>query len=198
MTDGSDRRTFLKQGLALTAAAATPGAASGGGPAGSQAAPDPVLLRALAEVVLPSELGADGREAADRAFARWLDGYEPAFEVNHGYGTHEIVYGPAHPGPGWQAQLEALELEAGRRTGTGFEDLPLEGRRGLVERQLAGETGDLPSAARARHVAVGLLAHWATSSGAHDLAYRARIGRHACRGLEDLGTPPAPFPGEDG
>jgi hypothetical protein len=118
--------------------------------------------------------------------------------MNHGYGTHEIVYGPAHPGPGWQAQLEALDVEARRRTGTGFRDVPVEGRRALVERQLAGETGGLPSPARARHVAVGLLAHWATSSGAQDLAYRARIGRHACRGLADLGTPPGPLPGEQG
>jgi hypothetical protein len=149
-------------------------------------------------VVLPSELGADGRDVAVRAFERWLDGYEPAFEVNHGYGTHEIVYGPAHPGPGWQAQLEALELEARRRTDSGFGDLPLEARRALVLRQLAGEAGNLPSPPRARHVAVGLLAHWATSSGAHDLAYRASIGRHACRGLDDLGTPPAPFPGVGG
>lgn len=198
MTDGEDRRTFLKRGLALTAVAATTGAAPGGVSKGSQAAPDPFLLRALAEVVLPSELEIDGREAAVRAFERWLDGYEPAFEVNHGYGTHEIVYGPAHPGPGWQAQLEALDLEARRRADTGFQELPVEGRRNLVERQLAGETGGLPSPARARHVAVGLLAHWATSSGAHDLAYRARIGRHACRGLDDLGTPPAPLPGEGG
>ena len=198
MTDRKDRRTFLKQGLALTAAAATTGAAPGQHPGASQTAPDPLLLRALAEVVLPSELGTEGRESAVSAFERWLDGYEPAFEMNHGYGTHEIVYGPAHPGPGWQAQLEALDLEARRRTDTGFPDLPREGRRALVERQLSGEAGGLPSPARARHVAVGLLAHWATSSGAQDLAYRARIGRHACRGLEDLGTAPAPLSGEDG
>jgi hypothetical protein len=198
MTDRKDRRTFLKQGLALTAAAATTGAAHGEHPRVSQAAPHPLLLRALAEVVLPSELGAEGRESAVSAFERWLDGYEPAFEMNHGYGTHEIVYGPAHPGPGWQAQLEALDLESHRRADMGFLDLPVERRRALVERQLAGETGGLPSPARAWHVAVGLLAHWATSSGAQDRAYRARIGRHACRGLEELGTPPAPLPGREG
>ncbi|NNF14261.1 MAG: twin-arginine translocation signal domain-containing protein [Gemmatimonadetes bacterium] len=197
MSDGSDRRTFLKQGFAITAAAATTGAIPKDSSARPQVAPDPALLRALAELVLPSELGADGREAAVVAFEDWLELYEPAFEVNHGYGTHEIVYGPADPGPGWQAQLEAMDVEARRRAGTGFSELPPGERRALVERQLAGEGGGLPAPARARHVAVGLLAHWATSSEAHDLAYRARIRRHACRGLDDLGEPPPPLAGDE-
>ncbi|NNF28135.1 MAG: twin-arginine translocation signal domain-containing protein [Gemmatimonadetes bacterium] len=197
MSDGNDRRTFLKQGFAITAAAAATGAVPRDSRARPQAAPDAALLRALAGVVLPSELGDDGREAAVAAFEDWLELYEPAFEVNHGYGTHEIVYGPADPSPGWQAQLEAMDVEARRRAGTGFSELPLDERRALVERQLAGEGGGLPAPARARHVAVGLLAHWATSSGAQDLAYRARIRRHACRGLDDLGDPPAPLSGGD-
>ena len=197
MTDGSDRRTFLKQGFALTAAAATTGATPDPSREAPSAAPDPELLRSLAEVVLPSELGEQGREGAMRSFERWLEAYEPAFELNHGYGTHEIVYGPADPAPGWRAQLEAMDLEARRRTDSGFSDLPVEERRELVARQLSGEGGGLPSPARARHVAVGLLAHWATSSSAHDLAYRARIGRHRCRGLDDLGEPPPPISGDD-
>ncbi|MDH3223306.1 MAG: hypothetical protein OEO23_06290, partial [Gemmatimonadota bacterium] len=150
MSDGSDRRTFLKRGLVLTTAAATTAAVPGGAaPGGSESiqpapVPDPLVLRAVAEVVLPGELGEDGRERAVRAFERWIESYEPAFEMNHGYGTHEIVYGPAHPGPGWQAQLEALDVEARRRTGDGFATLPVDGRRALVERQLAEEDGDLP------------------------------------------------------
>jgi hypothetical protein len=133
-----------------------------------------------------------------RAFERWLERYEPAYEVNHGYGTHEIVYGPAHPGPGWEAQLRALDIEARKRTGRGFAALPTADRRLLVERQLRGAEGRLPSPARAAHVAVGLLAHWAGSSEAHDLAYRARIGPQRCRGLQGLGEPPPPLgPGEE-
>ncbi|MEJ2540500.1 MAG: hypothetical protein P8188_11095, partial [Gemmatimonadota bacterium] len=92
--------------------------------------------------------------------------------------------------------LEAMDLEARQRTGSGFAALSLATRRGLVERQLTAEDDRLPAPARARHVAVGLLAHWAGSSQAHDLAYRARIGRHGCRGLEDLGTPPVPLEGD--
>ncbi len=202
MSDGSDRRAFLKRGLALTTAAATTAAVPGGAAQGSSQAPpppvvpDPLVLRALAEVVLPGELGEDGRERAVRAFERWLESYEPAFEMNHGYGTHEIVYGPAHPGPGWRAQLEALDVEARRRTGSGFAALSHDGRRPFVERELSGEDGDLPSPARARHVSLGLLAHWASSSEANDLVYRARIGRHVCRGLDDLGEAPPPFSGD--
>lgn len=207
MNEGSDRRTFLKRGVLLTTAAATTGAAGAADvtpdaraadarPTRSAGVPDPVLLRALAEVVLPSELGAQGREGAVRSFERWIDTYEPAFEMNHGYGTHEIMYGPAHPGPGWEAQLEAMDVEARSRAGTGFSALSLEERRIMLERQLSGERGGLPAPARAHHVAVGLLAHWASSSEAHDLAYRSRIRRQVCRGLEGLGGPPPPLSGD--
>lgn len=195
MTDGTDRRSFLKKGLALTAAAATTGAVHERAQVDSSAVPNPTLLRAVADIVLPDELGEEGREEAVAAFELWLDDYEAAYEVNHGYGTHEIVYGPPDPGPGWQAQLEALDVEARRRHGLGFAELPLEDRRAMIERQLSGAGGGLPSPARADHVAVGLLAHWAGSSEAQDLAHRARIGRHLCRGLDDLGTPPRALPG---
>ncbi|MBW3535903.1 MAG: gluconate 2-dehydrogenase subunit 3 family protein, partial [Gemmatimonadetes bacterium] len=184
---GGDRRSFLKKGALLSAAAAAGGVA----PASAEAveprvpaAPDPTILRALAEVVLPSALGPEGRERAVGAFEGWLERYEPAYEVNHGYGTHEIVYGPAHPGPGWEAQLRALDIEARKRTGRAFVELAVAERRKMVERQLEGAAGRLPSPARAGHVAVGLLAHWAASSDAHDLAYGARIGPQRCRGLQ--------------
>lgn len=189
-----DRRSFLKLGAMLSAAAAggaIPAGARGAGTAPS--APDPALLRALAEVVLPGELGADGRERAVGALERWLEAYEPAFEMNHGYGTHEIAYGPPHPGPGWEAQLRALDVEARKRTDRGFAELDPEARETLVRRHLRGLDGRIPSPARAGHVAVGLLAHWAGSRDAHDLAYRARIGRQRCRGLAGLGEPPPPL-----
>ncbi|MCA9739576.1 MAG: hypothetical protein KC645_18260, partial [Gemmatimonadetes bacterium] len=78
------------------------------------------LLRAVAVLVLPAELSPVEQEEAVQGFERWAAGYEPVAELNHGYGTSEIRYGPPDPRPGWAAQLRGLDLEAQRRSQTGF------------------------------------------------------------------------------
>jgi hypothetical protein len=154
---------------------------------------DPTLLRALAQVVLPSEFGDAGIEAAVVGFERWIGAYEPAAEANHGYGTDEIDYLPPDPAPGWNAQLRAFDVEATRRFGTGFAALDAARRAELVRRHLGDAGSSLPSPLRAGHVAVGLLAWWAGTPAANDLCYRARIGRETCRPLSTAGEPPAPL-----
>lgn len=189
-----DRRSFLKRSSAALSAAALSGCA----PDGSSPPPDrrdgrldPSLLRAVADLVLPEELGGSGREAAVAAFERWTLAYDPVPELNHGYGTSEIRYGPADPVPAWQAQLEALDLEAGRRRGTSFTGLDPEAQRALLIRHLDGsEGGTLPDPLRARHVAVALLAHWAGTPGATDLCYGARVSPQTCRGIEGSRSQP--------
>lgn len=196
----TDRRGFLRTGALASAAAAGLGRGDliPGRQPPARALPDPALLRALAATVLPSRLGDEAVEQAVRAFETWIAGYEPAYELNHGYGTHEIFYGPADPAPRWRAQLEAMDIEARKRAGRGLTELTPAERREYVERALGDAEGALPSPARADHVALGLLAHWTASTGAHDLAYRARIGRRTCRGLASLGEPPRALDGEEG
>jgi len=203
-----DRRTFLKR-----AAGAVPGAAVAGslgltacGPeeraGGTEDAGRPVTalptgpLRAVAAVVLPvGALGEEGAADAVRGFLAWVDGFEPAAELDHAYLTGALRYGLAHPGPRWSAQLEAMDLEASRRSGVAFAALPEEERRDTIARALgrAGSEALPGDAAQADHVALGLLAWFYGTSRATDLCYEARVGRHACRGIESLPDEPAPL-----
>jgi len=146
-------------------------------------APNASLLEALGDAVLPAELGPDGTTRAVTAFQRWMDGYRPGAEANHGYGTGRIDRVPADPRPQWRAQLAALDTEA-RRGGNSFASLSRERRQAIVRTTLAGERGEsLPSPLAARHVAVALLAHFYESSLATDMCYDAQIGRQQCRPL---------------
>lgn len=74
-----NRRTFLK--TVATAATALPAVAVGAcAPAGTGTGTslDDGTLRALGEIVLPGELGADGIGRAVTGFQAWLAGYRPA------------------------------------------------------------------------------------------------------------------------
>ena len=189
-----DRRSFLKAtGAAVSAAAVgacAPDTASRGADAAAAAALNEVLLDALGEVVLPSELGAAGRQQAVRDFRSWAEGYEAVPELNHGYGTAEIRYGPPDPAPAWGAQLRALELEAGKRHGTGFAQLDPADRDALVRRHIGDDGDRMPPPLRARHVAVALLSHWLSTPEATDHCYGARVTPLTCRGLNGVSNEP--------
>ncbi len=202
---GHDRRTFLKR-----AAGALPGAAIAGsigvgswvpgGEPGSavdgavtESALDSVLLRAVADVALPATaLDREGVADAVEGFLMWVDGFEPAAELDHPYLTGELRYGSPHPGPRWAAQLEAMDLESRRRSGKSLTDLTAEECRDVVETAVGGgESGNLPgNPALADHVAVGLLAWFYGTSQANDLCYDAEVGRHLCRGIQSLPQEP--------
>lgn len=191
-----DRRTFLKR-----AAGAVPGAAlvgSLGSCAGEGEVPQagalPLApLQAMADVVLPKDaLGEDGMASALSGFMDWVEGFEPAAELDHPYLTGDLRYGPPHPGPRWAAQLTAMDLESRRRSGLAFAELDAGERHDLLQRALRGGSNNLPgSPAQADHVALGLLAWFYGSSQANDLCYRAEIGRHLCRGTATLPEEPA-------
>jgi hypothetical protein len=151
---------------------------------------DPVLLAALAESVLPTELGTAGRERALAGFQQWLAAYRPVAERDHGYGTGELTYTGADPAPGWNAQLQALDLEARQRFQRGLAEVDPAIRARLVRTQLRRER-TLTEPAEAAHVALGLLSWWAASSEANDLCYGAAIGRETCRPLEQTVNQPA-------
>lgn len=202
-----DRRDFLRRSLLGAAGAAIPipaeaagQAAAGSGP-GEQAPSrtlDAALLAALGDAVLPESLGSDGHRRAVAAFAAWLAAYAPVAEAMHGYGDAELTYTRADPAPGWRAQLQALDLLARRIRRRGFARLDRTGRRAILDVALRdGRTGALPSSPlQADHVAVALLAHWAATSEAQDLAYGARIGAGRCRSLADTARRPLPLAGE--
>ena len=186
---GQDRRTFLKR-----AARAVPGAAFAGslgacapeGGASPARPPAGILpeapLQAVAEVALPKgALGEDAMAAAVRGFMDWVEGFEPAAELDHPYLTGQLRYGLPHPGPRWTAQLEAMDLESQRRSGLAFAELGADERRGVVERALRGGSSLPGNPAQADHVALGLLAWFYRTSPANDLCYRADVGRHLCR-----------------
>lgn len=188
-----DRRRFLKTagGAAVAAGAAGTVAAAC---APEMAAWDPATMLALAQTILPEELGADGIQRAVGGFQAWLAGYRPAVEVTHGYGTGNLDYTPAHPGPGWAAQVEALDLEAKERFGAVFAALSPEQRTAMIRRQVARERVDrLPDPVQARHVAVGLLAYWAQTPEATNLCYQAKIDPLRCRPLGEQASKPAPL-----
>ncbi len=177
------RRAFLKSSGAVAAAAiAVPSTAIA-----QPAALDPPLLEAVAQATLPEEIGAAGVQEALRDFVRWLDGFQPVAELNHPYlSSDRIPYGPPDPAPMWNSQLEALDLLARRRHQQGFADLPIPLRRELLAGELdrLAPQGEMPAApAAAAHVAVGLLARYASRPGTADLAYRARIRARSCRSL---------------
>ena len=198
----SNRRAFLKKAAALTAAAALPAQVQAQTPIQqtSRTNLDPALLAALGDVVLPESIGAAARARTVRDFTGWIAAYTPVAEEMHGYGDAEITYTPADPAPNWNAQLAALDLYARQTRRRGFVALPRPDRREVVRRQLASiRGGALPlNPLTAPHVAVALLSYWATSPGAHDAAYGARITRGECRGLGDVTRKPLPLaPGGD-
>jgi gluconate 2-dehydrogenase subunit 3-like protein len=146
--------------------------------------PNAALLGALGDAVLPAELGAPGVARAVAEFERWMTGYRPGAEANHGYGTGKIERLPADPRPAWRAQLEALDVEARRSGGQSFATLSRERRQSLIRTALAGERGEsFPNPLLARHIALAMLAHFYDSAVATDLCYDAEIGRQQCRPL---------------
>ena len=189
-----DRRTFLKTtGAAVSGAAVgacTPGSPSTESDAASARALDGALLRAVGEVVLPSELGRDGRERAVQGFQLWAADYQAVPELNHGYGTSEIRYGPPDVVPAWGAQLQALDIEATKRHGMGFAALDAPVRDGLVRGHIGDEGPGMPGPLRARHVAVALLSHWLSTSEATDRCYGVLISPRTCRGIESAPREP--------
>ena len=187
------RRTFLKQSAATVAAVSLTGCAreAAGGRAAETDGDE--TLRAVAEAVLPDELGDDGRERAVRAFERWSDALEPVAELSHPYLVPEIRYSGPDPRPGWAAQLDGLEKESDSRYGRSLSDLRVSARRELLARPLADAGPGLGAPQNADHVALALMAHFFGSAIATDLCYGRAIRRELCRSIEGAEDEPAPL-----
>ena len=133
-------------------------------------------LRALAAVVLPSELGAEGIERTASAFSRWVREYRPGAEMDHGYGFTRLRFKPPSPAAAYSQQLEAL-----RPALLGSDEAA---KRAAVETALLqANVTALPQSPDGKHVASDLMAFYFRSAEANDLCYHAHIGRYECRGL---------------
>ena len=137
-------------------------------------------LRALARIVLPTELGPAGADRVAAEFEKWVRNYRPGAEMEHGYGFTRLRSKPVSPAPAYLAQLEALR----------------EPRRESLEAALA-QAGikDLPRAPDGKHVITDLMSFYFQGSEANDLCYRVAIRRDSCRGLEGSENPAPPMKG---
>lgn len=154
---------------------------------------DEARIRAIADVVLPSEIGVDGRAEAVTGFLRWLREYRAGADMDHGYGFPRLRRTPPSPAARYSAQLDELDRPAGAG---GFASLTRDDRRASLEAAIAAAKIDrLPGRPDGSHVATDLMSYYFNSNEAHDLAYRAAIGRDSCRALEGSENRPAPLGG---
>jgi len=128
------RRDVLKLGAAAAALAASGAGAQEASPAGDV---DflPTSLRglgAVAEAVLPGEIGAEGRKAALLAFAAWIHNAEPGRYLEHGYGHTRVAKTAAAPKDKYPADLLSLDAAARARHGKVFGALDLASRQALL------------------------------------------------------------------
>jgi hypothetical protein len=159
---------------------------------------DETRLRALAEVVLPSELGARGRADVVDGFLRWIRNYREGAEMDHGYGFTRLRRTSSSPALRYPAQLAALDTAA-HDLGFAFESLAPAGRQRLIAVALrANKVDRLPPRPTGEHIATDLMAFYFNGVEANDLAYGVAIGRDECRGLNDSEKRPGSERGQNG
>jgi hypothetical protein len=153
-------------------------------------------LRALAEVVLPSALGADGRDDAVRKFVTWVRGYKPGADRGHGYGNSQLS-APTGPSPvaRYPAQFDALDAAAKARGATTFATLALVARRAVVESALNDpqRVTQMPARPNGANLVADFMGLYFNGADARDVAYSAAIGRDTCRGLDGSDKAPSPL-----
>ena len=183
------RRTFLcwlVSGAALPLRGLRLHAQAAALPLGSVAA-----LRAVASVVLPSQLRAVGQEKVVSDFLLWLSSYRSGAERNWGYGRPRSNSTAAIDTTRYAAQLQALDDRA-RTLGHSLATLSRDARIPLVLDALE-QSGvrELPSAPDGRHILTDMMSFFFNSAAATDLVYHATIRRATCRGLAGAAMRPS-------
>jgi hypothetical protein len=182
------------KGAVVSGPLASPPVASGFSRKAPQDAITPDALAPIAEVVLPSELGAEGRRNAVSAFVRWIRNYTEGADTDHGYGNTRIRSTGPSPARNYPSQLEALDAAARAQGAASFAAAGVDARRAILESALASAKIErLPGRPGGGHVAADLMGHFFNSSAGSDLCYRAAIGRDTCRGLPGSENRPAPL-----
>jgi hypothetical protein len=153
---------------------------------------DAATLAAIADVVLPSEIGVNGRKEAVGAFTRWVRNYKEGADTDHGYGNTRIRSTVPSPARNYPAQMAALDAAARAKGAPNFAAASADDRRALIDAAIAtAKVERLPSRPTGAHVATDLMGHYFNSSAGSDLCYRAAIGRDTCRGLPGSDNKPA-------
>lgn len=153
------------------------------------------VLRDVAVTVLPSGLGASGRDQAVDSFLSWIRDYKEGVPLSHGYGNPRLVRSGPSPAGGYAIQIAALQ-QAARDRGGRFGSLPLETRRALLDGAFkAANVRSLPGVPDGKDVIADLMAHYFRSSSANDLCYNARIGRNVNRAIRITTLRPRPLAG---
>ena len=154
------------------------------------------ILRAIAEVVLPSAISREDRDRVVAAFVAWVHNYKEGAEMGHGYGSSTLRQ-PSGPSPAarYPAQFAALD-EAATAGGAGsFAALSVDARRSAIEAALNGPqpVNRLPAQPNGQSLIADFMGFYFTNADAWDLVYQAQIGRDRCRTLDGSDLPPSPF-----
>ncbi len=145
-------------------------------------------LRALAGIVLPSELGREGAERTVTRFEQWVRDYRPGAEMEHGYGFTRLRNKPPSPASAYLPQLEML------RVALANPDLVI-GRKAIAAALETADIKELPRMPDGKHIISDLMSFYFRGSDANDLCYRAAIQRDVCRGLDGSNNAPPPMKG---
>jgi hypothetical protein len=149
------------------------------------------MLRAIAPVLLPSELGAAGHDKVVNDFIQWLAPYRSGAERSWGYGSPSPSQTPEIRTSVYDTQLQALANWAEIRGGS-FDSISLDLRSTIVSEALdAAKIRSMPGLPNGAHIVPDFMSFYFRSDAANDLAYRARIGRTSCRGLGGAERNPA-------
>lgn len=191
------RRTLLQALVgALSWAFARPVFARQSSPILSAA--DLATLAALAEAVLPSALGVDGRQAVVGRFDRWIRDYREGADMGHGYGSGTLRR-PSGPSPalGYPAQFAALDAAARVAGAASFAAWAVAARRDHVRQRLDGPptVSRFPSAPNGESLVADFMGFYFNSADGWDLCYEAEIGSDRCRGLPGSDQRPTPLSG---
>jgi len=153
-------------------------------------------LRALAEVVLPLSLGADGRDDAVRRFVAWVRGYKPGAIAATATATRSCRRPPG------RRRRRGIRRSSTRwtpppkaRGAATFAALTPVARRAVVESALndSQRVTQMPARPNGANLVADFMGLYFNGADARDIAYNAAIGRDTCRGLDGSEKAPPPL-----
>ena len=196
-----NRRSLLKSFAAIFVArpvVSLAGSAQTTLPAAPFATRDFETLGAIAEVVLPSSLGAGGRKRAVDAFVNWFAKYRPGADMGHGYGA-STLRAPSGPSPiaRYPPQFAALDAAAKAGGASSLAAMPIGQRRDVIETFLnqPQPVNRMPAQPSGANLVADFMGLYFSSEAAWDLCYQAEIRRDSCRTLDDSARQPASIKG---
>ena len=153
-------------------------------------------LNAIAEVVLPAEIGADAQRRAVAAFASWFANYRQGADMGHGYGasTLRAASGPS-PFSRYAPQFAALDASAKERGAASLRTLAAPDRRIVIEKFLnePQPVNRMPAQPTGANLVADLMGSYFNGANAWDACYGVQILRDSCRTLDNSADAPLPI-----